>query len=120
MVDYLIFIAPWYLLTVALEAPWIIAGIKGHSLAARIFWAFALTAFTYPFITIVFPAFIENRTIFIIVAETFAALGEAALFWAVADRKSEMPTVKRNALIIVLANMSSYAAGELLKYMRII
>lgn len=115
--NVMLWIMPWYALTVILESPLVILGLsKDHSLAWRVFAAFWLTACTYPIVAIVLPSLIENRLLYMVVAETFAPLAEAALFWFAFDRFSSKRIVWRNASVIVLANAFSFVSGELLKY----
>jgi hypothetical protein len=75
-----------YLFTIAIETPVLLVGLsQRHSIARRLFCGVWLTACTYPFVWLVFPQFFNmqtQRVPYLIVAETFAPVGECAVFWA--------------------------------------
>ena len=101
-----------YVLTVAIETPVLLFGLAPcHSLARKVFAGLWLTACTYPVVVLVMPILIPSRGVYVAVAETFAPVAECALFWA-AFRSRE--TVWRDMAAIVVANLASFAAGELL------
>ena len=60
------------------------------------------------------------RGLYLLVAETFAPAEECALFWlAFRERAGASMRMKlRNFAVIVLANLLSFAAGELLNATR--
>jgi hypothetical protein len=74
-----------YLFTIAIETPVLLVGLSPrHSIARRLFCGVWLTACTYPFVWLVFPQFFDmqtQRVQYLIVAETFAPVGECAVFW---------------------------------------
>src|SRR5262249_47325347 len=74
-----------YLLTISVETPVLLVGLSPrHSMGRRIFSGFWLTACTYPFVWLVFPQFFDldtQRVPYLIVAETFAPVGECFVFW---------------------------------------
>jgi hypothetical protein len=104
-----------YVLTVTVELPILVVGLgTEHSLRRRLAAGFWLTACTYPVVVLALPPLLwspswGSRWLYLIVAESFAALGECGLFRAAFDRLS-----KRDAVAIVLANLSSFAMGEIL------
>jgi hypothetical protein len=54
-----------------------------------------------------------------IVAETFAPLFECLLFWLVVDRNRSKPCITKDMIAILVANLCSFAFGEItqcLKY----
>jgi hypothetical protein len=104
-----------YMLTVAIEAPILLAGLsRRHRLGHRLFAGLWLTATTYPVVWLVLPPLFEDRWLFLTVAETFAPLAECALFWLAfgnAEPRSRAATI-RDAAAIVLANLLSFGLGE--------
>src|SRR5437764_15200036 len=74
-----------YLITIAIETPILLVGLSPrHSIGRRFFCGVWLTACTYPFVWIVFPQFFNpdtQRIPYLIVAETFAPVGECLVFW---------------------------------------
>lgn len=116
--DLWIFLPIGYLVTIAIETPILIAGLSRHlTLRQRFFAGVWLTACTYPIVVLVLPlVFDSSRTVYLIVAETFAPVAECLIFWAVF--KSRLPsssmTWLRNFAVIVVANVLSFIAGEIL------
>ena len=112
-----------YLFTVMVEAPVLVLGLsKKFSFRERLFAGLWLTACTYPVVVLVLPTLFatSSRTLYLLVAETFAPAAECALFWFVfKDRlrsvKSQLP---RSFAVIILANLLSFALGELLNSVR--
>ena len=118
MGDHLRMMAVGYALTVAVEAPILIALLsRRHPLRHRVFAGFWLTACTYPVVWLVLPPLFpdpDDRWLYLVVAETFAPVGECLLFWLAFDRnepRSRSATV-RDMAVIVLANLLSFGAGE--------
>ena len=73
-----------YLLTILIETPILIAGLSPrHPLKRKLFAGVWLTACTYPIVVLVMPLLFAHtsRTIYLIIAETFAPVAECALFW---------------------------------------
>jgi hypothetical protein len=110
---------PNYLFTIAVETPILVFGLsRRHSLKRRVFCGVWLTACTYPIVALVLPLLIdprERRWLYLLVAETFAPVGECALFWAAFGERAEWerPSMWRDLGVIVLANLASFGAGEL-------
>jgi hypothetical protein len=102
-----------YVLTILVETPILVVGLAPrHPLARKLFAGVWLTACTYPVVVLVMPLVItSSRGAYIAVAETFAPAAECALFW-LAFRERE--TVWRDMAAIVVANLASFLAGELL------
>jgi hypothetical protein len=105
-----------YMLTVAVELPILVVGLgPEHTLRRKMLAGFWLTACTYPMVVLVLPPLFwspswGSRWLYLAVAEPFAALAECGLFLAAFDRLS-----RRDAVSIVLANLSSFAVGEVLR-----
>jgi len=77
-----------------------------------------LTACTYPIVTLVLPLLLAaySRATYLLIAETFAPIAECTLFWLAFGSKSEQwrMSMWRDFGVIVLANLASFGAGELL------
>lgn len=104
-----------YLVTVLIETPILFVGLARHyRWSTRLFAGLWLTACTYPIVVLVMPLCldaVENRFWYLLVAETFAPVAECILFAAViGDPKTRW----RDWPVIVLANLASFGAGELL------
>jgi hypothetical protein len=108
-----------YLLTIAIETPILFFGLaprhpKRHRLLAGL-W---LTAATYPIVTLVLPLLLENysRVVYLLVAETFAPVAECILFWLAFGSAAELGkrSMWRDFASIVLANVASFTAGEIM------
>jgi hypothetical protein len=108
-----------YLLTIAIETPILYFGLaprhpKRHRLMAGL-W---LTACTYPIVTLVLPLLLQNywRAVYLLVAETFAPVAECILFWLAFGSAAEFGkrSMWRDFGAIVLANLASFAAGEII------
>lgn len=111
---------PWgYLLTVALELPVLLVGLSPrHSLRDRIVAGFALTAFTYPIVVCVLPPLVwgpGGRLWYLIVAETFAPVAECLLFRAAHGPAPSRWSAGRDNAAIVLANLFSFGAGQVVQ-----
>src|SRR6185436_19251310 len=79
-----------------------------------------LTACTYPIVVLVLPTifFGMPRWQYLAVAETFARVAECLIFW-VAFRSKGLLDVRgwvRSFVTIVIANLASFGAGEILNY----
>lgn len=100
-----------YLLTIAIETPILFFGLSAHhSKLRRIGAGVWLTACTYPIVVLVLPLlmFNQSRGVFLIVAETFAPLAECVLFWLAFGKQATW----RDFAVIVIANLASFAVGE--------
>jgi hypothetical protein len=106
------FLAVGYPLTVLFEAPVLLVGLsRRHSLGARLFAGFWLTACTYPVVILVLPVLFEQpaqRLAYAAVAETFAPAAECALFWSAFGARRSM---WGDFAAIALANLTSFTLG---------
>ena len=101
-----------YLLTIAIETPVLFVGLSAHHpKLRRIAAGFWLTACTYPIVVLVLPLLMvdQPRSVFLLVAETFAPLVECALFWMAFGKQ----TTWRDFVAIVIANLASFLVGEI-------
>jgi hypothetical protein len=108
-----------YLLTILIETPILLIGLsRRHSIKRRIFAGVWLTACTYPIVVLVLPLMFApgSRAIYLIVAETFAPVAECVLFWLAYGKSEEVErrSMWRDFAAIVIANLASFAAGEVL------
>ena len=108
-----------YCLSILIETPILLVGLAPrHSLKRKLFAGIWLTACTYPIVTLVLPLLFVNksRLIYLIFAETFAPVAEWVLFWLAFGKESEVGTgsMWRDFAAIVIANLASFASGELL------
>lgn len=105
-----------YALTVAVETGVLLAGLsRRHRVRSRLIAGAWLTACTYPVVWLVLPPLFEERWVFLLVAETFAPLAECVLFWLAFARHlpPDRRATRRDMAAIVVANLCSFAAGEL-------
>ncbi|HEX8072298.1 MAG TPA: hypothetical protein VF546_20300 [Pyrinomonadaceae bacterium] len=114
-----LFLPVGYLLTVAVETPVLLAGLPRRlPFRQRLFAGLWLTACTYPVVVLVLPILFADapRGVYLLVAETFAPAAECALFWLAFRRRLDAGagTWLRCFAVVVLANLLSFAAGELL------
>ena len=108
-----------YLLTIAIETPILVIGLsEQHSTRRRLFAGVWLTACTYPIVTLVLPLLLAgySRPTYLLIAETFAPITECILFWLAFGSKSEQLRMSmwRDFAAILLANLASFAVGEVL------
>ena len=108
-----------YLLTIAIETPILFFALSPrHPKRHRFMAGLWLTACTYPVVTLVLPLLMENysRAVFLLVAETFAPVAECILFWLAFGTAAEIgkKSMWRDFGAIVLANLASFAAGEIM------
>lgn len=119
-IDYLESMLYGYLITVLIEGAMLWIGLsRRHGWQTRLFAAVWLTMCTYPIVWLVLPAWIdmnEQRTLYLIVAETFAPTAECLLFWLAFGNAAPRTgaALVRDMAAIVLANLASFAVGELL------
>jgi hypothetical protein len=102
-----------YLVTIAIEIPVLFFGLSAHhSKVRRVLAGVWLTACTYPIVTLVLPLLMwnESRGAFLVVAEVFAPVAECLLFWLAFGKESRW----RDFIVIVIANIASFVAGELI------
>jgi len=110
------FLVPGYLLTIALEAPVLMAGLSTrHGWGARLFAGVWLTACTYPVVVLVLPLLFppQWRTAYIVVAEIFAPAAECMLLSAAlyGDRYWPRASRLRDYAAVIVANLVSFLAG---------
>ena len=108
-----------YLFTILIETPILLAGLsKRHSIKRRLFAGVWLTACTYPIVVLVMPLIFANvsRTIYLIVAETFAPVAECVLFWFAYGKSDEVGkrSMWQDFAAIIIANLASFLGGEVL------
>ncbi len=121
--DLWLFLPLGYLFTVTIEAPVLVCGLpKKFSLRERFFAGLWLTACTYPIVVLVLPTIFASyrRSLYLLVAETFAPVAECALFWMVFREKLShgMKGKLHSLAVITLANLLSFALGELMNSAR--
>jgi hypothetical protein len=121
--DLWLFLPVGYLFTISVEAPVLVVGLsKQLSFRQRLFAGVWLTACTYPVVVLVLPVLFasSSRSLYLLVAETFAPFAECALFWLVFHSRldSSRKTTLRNFAVIVLANLFSFAFGEVMNSTR--
>ena len=94
-----------YALSVAVETPVLVIGLsRRHSLRLKFFAGIWLTACTYPIVILTLPAL--TGRFYVPIAETFAPAAECVLFATLVKEWS-----RRDMVIILLANLASFAAG---------
>ncbi|HEY3104661.1 MAG TPA: hypothetical protein VGJ69_13815 [Pyrinomonadaceae bacterium] len=108
-----------YLFTILIETPILLIGLsQRHSVKRRLLAGIWLTACTYPIVVLVLPPLFANtsRSVYLIVAETFAPVAECVLFWLAYGRAEELGkrSMWRDFATIVVANLASFGAGEVL------
>ena len=108
-----------YPFTILIETPILLIGLsRRHSFKQKLFAGVWLTACTYPIVVLVMPLIFANssRTIYLIVAETFAPLAECALFWLAYGKAEELGkrSMWQDLATIVIANLASFLGGEVL------
>ena len=102
-----------YLFTIAIETPILLLGLsRHHSIKRRLLSGIWLTACTYPIVVLVLPLVLINqsRTVFLLVAETFAPVAECLLFRAAFGKETRW----RDFGVIVVANLASFLIGALI------
>jgi hypothetical protein len=116
--DYLVQMLVGYLFTISIETPVLLVGLsRRHPVRHRLFAGVWLTACTYPVVWLVLPPLFDpgsQRTLYLVVAETFAPAAEGLLFWLAfgrAEPRSRGATV-RDVAAVVLANLLSFGLGE--------
>lgn len=110
-----------YLTTILIETPVLIGGLSPKlTIRQKLLCGVWLTACTYPIVILVLPAvFLDHsRNLYLIVAETFAPVGECLFFWLAFRGRG---LFARNDWIrcfaaIVFANLLSFGLGEILNY----
>jgi hypothetical protein len=113
------FLGVGYLFTITIETPILLVGLSPrHSIARRFAAGIWLTACTYPIVVLVlYPLLVTgSRTVYLVVAETFAPVAECILFWLAYGKKEDFgqPSMWRDFATIVIANLASFLGGEIL------
>ena len=113
------FLLPGYLLTILIETPILCVGLsRRHPLSRKLLAGVWLTACTYPIVTLVLPLLLDSnsRKFYLVIAETFAPVGECLLFWLAFGTRAELgkPSMWRDFITIILANLASFGIGEVL------
>ena len=113
------FLIPGYLLTILIETPVLLIGLsKRHSIKRRLIAGVWLTACTYPIVVLVLPPLFVNtsRATYLVVAETFAPVGECILFWLAYGERTQLGKLSmwRDFATIVVANLASFGLGEVM------
>jgi hypothetical protein len=102
-----------YLFTIAIETPILLLGLsRHHPIKRRFLSGIWLTACTYPIVVLVMPLFLlsYSRTLYLVIAETFAPVAECLLFWLAFGKESRW----RDFAVIVVANLASFLLGTLI------
>ena len=102
-----------YLFTIAIETPILLLGLsRHHPIKRRLLAGVWLTACTYPIVVLVMPLLLwsYSRTLYLVVAETFAPIAECLLFWLAFGKETRW----RDFAVIVLANLASFLLGTLI------
>jgi hypothetical protein len=113
--EYLLAMLLGYLMTIAIETAVLVVLLsRRHPMRVRIFAGIWLSACTYPVVWLVLPELLEERWLYLLVAETFAPVAECALFWFAFIRPMEpdRKATLRDLAVITLANLCSFACGE--------
>jgi len=119
--DLWYFLPIGYLVTILIETPILLIGLSSKvPFRQKLFCGAWLTACTYPIVVLVLPAifFGRSRAVYLLVAETFAPVGECFLFWLAyrgrgwLDRSDWVQCL----VAIVVANLASFGFGEILNY----
>ncbi len=110
-----------YLFSILIETPVLLVGLSPKvSFKQKLWCGVWLTACTYPIVILVLPAIFlgSSRFLYLFVAETFAPVGECFLFWLAFRSKGLLETGDwiRCLIAIVIANLASFGAGEILNH----
>jgi hypothetical protein len=108
-----------YLLTILIETPILCLGLsRRHPLKRKLFAGVWLTACTYPIVTLVLPLLfsLDSRALYLVFAETFAAVAECILFWLAFGTGAEVDkaSMARDFIAIIVANLASFGIGEVM------
>jgi len=108
-----------YLFTILIETPILVIGLsRRHSLKRKVFAGVWLTACTYPIVTLALPLILaqHSRTLYLLVAETFAPVAECVLFWLAFGEREYLGRLCmwRDFGAIIVANLASFGIGEVM------
>jgi hypothetical protein len=118
--NYLWYFLPiGYLTTILIETPVLLVGLSTKlSFKQKLWCGVWLTACTYPIVVLVLPALLldYSKTLYLIVAETFAPVGECFFFWLAFRGRNLLETKDwiRSFIAVILANLASFGIGEIL------
>jgi hypothetical protein len=112
-----------YLLTILIETTILVFGLsRRHPLKRKLFAGVWLTACTYPIVVLVLPLLFapDQRVFYLLVAETFAPVGECILFWLAFGDQDAVGTSSmwRDFATIIVANLASFGVGEVMNNWR--
>jgi|ERR1035437_3785687 hypothetical protein len=115
------FLPVGYLFTILIETPVLIVGLSPKvTLKQKLLCGVWLSACTYPIVILVLSAifFGSPRSLYLLVAETFAPVAECALFWLAFRGRPDLNRGDwvRCLVAIVIANLTSFGAGEIMNY----
>lgn len=116
-----LFLPLGYITTILIETPVLLAGLSPKlSFRQKLLCGIWLTACTYPIVILVLPAIFldHSRTLYLVVAETFAPLGECLFFWLAFRGRGifESGDWIRCFVAIIVANLLSFGLGEIINY----
>ncbi len=116
-----LFLPIGYLTTILIETPILLLLLpRKLSFKQKLLCGIWLTACTYPIVVLVLPAIFMDysRNLYLLVAETFAPVGECLLFWLAfrGNNLLENNDWIRSFIAIILANLASFGIGEVLNY----
>lgn len=115
------FLPVGYVFTILIETPILLVGLSPKvSFKQKLWCGVWLTACTYPIVILVLPSIFwgSSRLLYLLVAETFAPVGECFLFWLAFRSKGLLGTGDwvRCLIAIVIANLASFGFGEVMNY----
>lgn len=121
MADLWLFLPIGYLITIIIETPVLLLGLTSKlSVRQKLLCGIWLTACTYPVVVLVLPAifFGAPRWHYLVVAEIFAPVAECVIFWLAFRSRGMLSAAEwaRSFVAIVVANLASFGAGEVLNY----
>ena len=110
-----------YMVTILIETPILLLGLpRVLTRHQKLLCGVWLTACTYPIVVLVLPAifFGMPRWQYLTVAEIFAPVAECFIFWLAFRSKGLLQSGDwiRSFVAIVIANLASFGAGEVLGY----
>lgn len=113
------FLPVGYLFTILIETPVLLVGLSSKvALRQKLWCGVWLTACTYPIVILVLPAifFGQSRALYLLVAETFAPVGECLLFWLTFRGRDLLNSADwvRCMIAIIIANLASFGFGEIM------
>lgn len=117
--DLWAFLPIGYLVTILIETPVLMLGLSPKlTVKQKLLCGIWLTACTYPIVVLVLPAvfFDQSRALYLLVAETFAPVGECILFWLAFRGRDLLGSGDwaRCFAAIIFANLASFGFGEIM------